>query len=99
MGFGNAATTARDCHFSTVFSAIRNLQPPRSFTFSYLLLVLSNICTVVEEFYLNTLFNLCEHAFITISAVILLIAIYKMTSQVQDDPVHVMESPISRDER
>ena len=55
------------------------LQGHRYFLLSYISLALSNICTVVEEFLLNSFFNACEHFFISIGAFLLLMAVIKLT--------------------
>jgi len=49
------------------------------FLCSYTCLTLSNICTVVEEFFLNSFLNACEHSFISISALFMLIAVVQLT--------------------
>lgn len=50
------------------------------FMISYLLMTLSNTFTVLEEFWLNGLFNFCEHAFITAGAVMMLSGVLKLTA-------------------
>jgi len=50
------------------------------FLLAYIFLLLSNIFTVIEEFWLNYFFNICEHLFITLSAIMFIIAIYRLTS-------------------
>lgn len=56
------------------------------FLLTYLLLFASNVFTVVEEFWFNAFFNGCEHAFITLSAVTMLVAVVKMTARDADRP-------------
>lgn len=58
-----------------------NLQGREFFMTAYILLAFSNIFTVVEEFWLNWFFNLCEHAFITMGAAMLLAAVMKLTAK------------------
>ena len=53
--------------------------PSRAFFFiAYNFLVVSNTCTVVEEFWLNAFFNFCEHSFIALASVTLFAAIFKL---------------------
>ena len=52
----------------------------KSFMTAYILLTLSNIFTVIEEFWLNAFFNLCEHCFITLGSLAMLIAIINLTT-------------------
>ena len=52
----------------------------KSFMTAYILLTLSNIFTVIEEFWLNYFFNLCEHCFIALGSIAMLIAIVDFTS-------------------
>ena len=67
------------------------------FLLSYLLLFFTNIFTVVEEFWLNTFFNFCEHAFITASSILLFIAIFRMTATPKETgPSWVMGKPVER---
>ena len=51
------------------------------FMWAYLLLTLSNIFTVVEEFWLNSFFNTCEHSSIAIASILLLVAVIKQTAK------------------
>ncbi|MGD9006802.1 MAG: hypothetical protein PVG41_02715 [Desulfobacteraceae bacterium] len=58
-----------------------DLQGRRFFMWAYALLMLSNIFTVVEEFWLNSLFNTCEHSFIAIGSIMILVAVLKLTTE------------------
>lgn len=58
-----------------------DLTEHRLFMAAYLLLVLSNIFTVAEEFRLYGLFNFLEHFFITIASFIIFTAVLRMTSR------------------
>jgi len=49
------------------------------FIMAYISLTLSNCFTVLEEFWLNSLFNFGEHLFIAIGSAMMLTAIWKMT--------------------
>ena len=49
------------------------------FMLAYICFTLSNTFTVVEEFWLNTLFNFGEHLFISIGSAMMLVAVWKMT--------------------
>lgn len=51
------------------------------FMLAYFFLTLSNIFTVIEEFWLNFLFNLFEHLFITLGSIMMLVAITKLTGK------------------
>ena len=53
----------------------------RFFMAAYLSLVLSNIFTVLEEFWLTSFFNFLEHLFITFASVAFLMAVIRMTSR------------------
>ena len=48
------------------------------FLAAYACLLLSNIATVVEEFWLNRFFNFCEHLLITLSSILFVIAVTKL---------------------
>jgi hypothetical protein len=50
------------------------------FMLAYCSLALSNCFTVVEEFWLERLFNMGEHAFIAIGSILMLVALLKMTA-------------------
>lgn len=50
------------------------------FMAAYIVLTLSNCFTVVEEFWMNRLFNFGEHSFITIGSILMLAAVLKMTA-------------------
>ena len=56
-----------------------DLRGRRFFILACISLTLSNIFTVVEEFWLNAFFNGCEHLFITIGSIMMFAAIMKMT--------------------
>lgn len=58
-----------------------DLQGRIFFMLAYVLLTLSNIFTVLEEFWLNTLFNTLEHIFITLGSISMLVAIIKLTKK------------------
>ena len=51
-----------------------------SFVLAYFFLMLSNICTVLEGFWFGSLFNLFEHASITVSSVFFLLAVSRFCS-------------------
>jgi hypothetical protein len=62
-----------------------DLQGRRFFMWAYALLMLSNIFTVVEEFWLNSLFNTCEHSSIAIGSIMILVAVFKLTTKNKPD--------------
>ena len=47
------------------------------FFLAYVLLTFSNVFTVIEEFWYNAFFNLCEHTFIAFASITLLVAVFK----------------------
>ncbi|MCG6908525.1 MAG: hypothetical protein LJE94_00205 [Deltaproteobacteria bacterium] len=51
----------------------------RYFMGAYVFLLLSNIFTVVEEFWLNSFFNTCEHVSIALGSVGMLATVVKLT--------------------
>lgn len=53
------------------------------FLLAYVFLVMCNCFTVVEEFWLNSFFNFCEHLFISLASVVTLLAVLKMTSDIR----------------
>jgi hypothetical protein len=55
-----------------------NLPGAGLFVIAYLCLMLSNIFTVVEGLWLESLFNLLEHASITVSSVFFLFAVRQL---------------------
>jgi hypothetical protein len=57
------------------------LRGRKYFWFAYLSLTLSNISTVLEEFYWNDFFNLLEHGSIAVGAVFLLIGVIQFSRQ------------------
>ena len=65
-----------------IFFTLRDSDLPerRLFMGAYLILVLSNIVTVVEEFRFNALFNFFEHFFIAAASFMFLLAVIRMTS-------------------
>lgn len=69
-----------------------NIQGRTYFMVSYGLLTLSNIFTVVEEFYLNALFNACEHLFITLGSITMFIAVIKLTGVNNHDRFSLIQS-------
>lgn len=69
------------CPFFYLILRDSNLQGRVFFMTAYLLLMFSNIFTVVEEFWLNWFFNLGEHAFITLGSAMLLMAVFKLTEK------------------
>jgi hypothetical protein len=46
---------------------------------TYFFLLMSNIFTVVEEFWLNTFFNACEHISISIASIMMFSAVMALT--------------------
>lgn len=48
------------------------------FMLAYICLTVSNCLTVLEDFWLNSLFNFGEHLFISIAAVLMFAAIFRM---------------------
>jgi hypothetical protein len=56
------------------------LSEHKLFLGAYSILTLSNICSVVEEFLWNTLFNIGEHVCITVASLLLFTAVIRMTS-------------------
>lgn len=56
------------------------LQGEGYFFWAYVLLVMCNCFTVVEEFWWNSFFNFCEHFFITLAAVAILLGVLQLTS-------------------
>lgn len=62
------------------------LQGKGYFMLAYTFLALSNCFTVVEEFWLNRLFNIGEHVFISIGSIFMLIAVMKMTAARKSEP-------------
>lgn len=56
------------------------------FMLAYIVLTLSNCFTVVEEFWLNRLFNMGEHLSIAIGAFFMLAAVLKMTAPKKSGP-------------
>ena len=57
----------------------RTIPEHRLFMLVYLLLTLSNIFTVFEEFLFGRLFNTLEHLFITFAAVTMLAAVIRLS--------------------
>lgn len=51
----------------------------RYFFSSYVFLTLSNIFAVIEEYWLNTFFNICEHLSITLASIMILAAVITLT--------------------
>jgi hypothetical protein len=62
-----------------------DLQGRRYFMGAYVFLTLSNIFTVVEEFWLYFFFNTCEHFFIALGSIMMLVAVLKLTTKHQPD--------------
>lgn len=52
----------------------------RLFILCYLLLTLSNVFTVVEEFWFGKIFNMLEHLFIACTAICMCVAVFRLTS-------------------
>ena len=69
------------CPFFYAILRDSELQGRRFFMWAYALLMISNIFTVVEEFWLNSLFNTCEHASIALSSTMILVAVIKLTTK------------------
>lgn len=53
----------------------------RFFMTAFMFLTVSNIFTVIEEFWFNYFFNICEHSFIALGSIMLLIAALKLTKK------------------
>lgn len=70
IGIPLVIVTLRDSH----------LPESRLFITAFIVLVFSNIFTVVEGFYFENLFNLLEHSFITIASIIIMIAVVRLIS-------------------
>lgn len=62
------------------------LEGGRWFLAAYGCLMLSNIFTVVEEFWLNYLFNFLEHLFIMLGSLMFIAAIVRLTSKPDSGP-------------
>ena len=62
-----------------------DLQGRSFFIRAYICLALSNIFTVAEEFWLNRLFNFCEHLFKAFASLMILIAVIQLTSKKQQN--------------
>ena len=65
-----------------------DLQGRRFFMGAYIFLTLSNIFTVVEEFWLNAIFNICEHASIALGSIMILVAVIKLTAKNKPHNIH-----------
>jgi len=66
----------------------------RTFLFSYVCFLLSNVCTVLETWFFETILDLFEHLFMSLGAFFLLWAIWKWpkkTSFSMNDKVSVEE--------
>ena len=57
-----------------------SLEGGTCFLAGYVSLICSNTFTVIEEFFLNRFFNICEHLFISVGAILFLIAVIRLTS-------------------
>ena len=68
------------CPFFYFMLRDSDLRGRKFFKLAYVLLTLSNIFTVVEEFWLYSLFNTCEHLCITIASIMMLVAVIKLTA-------------------
>lgn len=71
------------------YSILRDseLQGRRFFIWAYAFLTMANIFTVVEEFWLNSLFNTCEHSSIALGSIMILVAVIKLTTKNKPDNV------------
>jgi hypothetical protein len=59
----------------------RELVGRRLFMGTYFFLLMSNIFTVIEEFWLNVFFNACEHISISIASILMFVAVMAMTAK------------------
>lgn len=70
------------------------LQGRRFLMWAYALLTIANISTVVEEFWLNFLFNTCEHSCIALGSIMILAAVIKLTKKNQPNNIPRMSNDV-----
>ena len=81
------------CGLPLFYAVFKNsgLKGKGLFMVAYIFLALSNCFTVVEEFWLNRIFNIGEHVFIATGSIFMLSAVLKMTAARKPGP------PVTRD--